>query len=87
MLANEKENGMYYLTSHFMATSLVGVPMESTMPSLFILILSLMARMRGPSSIFFVRLMVIYLIVLKTQVCTPPYCSLPIYNVKLVVNL
>jgi ABC-type multidrug transport system ATPase subunit len=67
MLAKDRANDMYSLSSYFMARSLVDVPLDLAMPSLFILILAPMAGMRGPASIFFVRLLAIYLIVLTSQ--------------------
>ena len=83
MLAKDRENDMYSLNSYFMARSLVDVPLDIIMPTVFILILAPMTHMRGPASVFLFRLLTIYLIVLTSQVCTTPYCALLIKIMKL----
>lgn len=67
MLAKDRANDMYSLSSYFMARSLVDVPLDLTMPTIFILILAPTAGMRGPASFFMLRLLAIWTIVLASQ--------------------
>lgn len=70
MLAKERASDMYRLSSYFLSRTLSDLPMEWTLPTLFLCIAYFMANLNLSASAFFCTLFGVYLIVTTAQVQT-----------------